>query len=106
MLGFMLPRPTNHPKSAARSVWNRPVSGCKFPPEALESLIGDVGAWMWRNLLAASWSLCLHAHLGGWGGSCKGQSSTSTSQNNVACLESTYDMFPVLLLVLFLELLM
>lgn len=32
--------PTNHPKSAARSVCNQPVSGCKFPPEALKNLIG------------------------------------------------------------------
>lgn len=32
--------PTNHPKSAAHSVCNQPVSGCKFPPEALKNLIG------------------------------------------------------------------
>lgn len=64
MLGFMLRQPTNHFKSAARSVWNQPVSGCKFPPEMLENLTGDIGAWMWRNLLRASWSLCLRTHLG------------------------------------------
>lgn len=60
----MLRHPTNHFKSAARCVWNQPVSGCKFPPEMLENLTGDIGAWMWRNLLRASWSLCLCAHLG------------------------------------------
>lgn len=39
---------------------------------------------------------CVSTHIwgGGGGGSCKGQRSTNTSQNNVACLESTYDMFP------------
>lgn len=103
----MLRRPTNHPKSAARSVCNQPVSGCKFPPETLKNLIGDVGAWTWRNLLRASWSLCLSEHLGvGWRegkgvwggrvGSCKGQSSTNMSPHNVVPVCFTHFLLVIL----------
>lgn len=66
-----------HPSlwSAAPLVCNQPASGCKFTSQILRISSGDVGVWMWRNLLGASRSLCVCP--GGWSGRLKGQSSTA-----------------------------